>query len=151
MSKPPMICAVCQQALDTYADENGVSLVHTVTDQAENVTHEPVPVEPGPDWRGRCDFCGIDDPKFVVPARDFRMPGRDLQHSKGDWAACRFCALLISADRWPSLVRRAAAVHKHRFGTPMPVESRASVWRLHSTLRENITGPIRPLGGDDNE
>ncbi|WP_027944046.1 hypothetical protein [Amycolatopsis taiwanensis] len=148
----PIICKVCNLALDGFTNEEGVTYRHTISDamDGKDINHEPVPIPAPPGWRGHCDFCTAGVPKFVVPARDFTPPNAPNGFSTGDWAACEWCALLIGADRWPSVVKRAAKHFQRRMGFPMPSKSRKAVQALYRTLAENITGPIRPIEGDES-
>ncbi|SDC25298.1 hypothetical protein [Actinokineospora iranica] len=144
MTTPPVIiCRTCDTALDRHTDDQGASYQHTLA--AGPVDHDPVPVQAPPDWRGKCDFC-LDTAEFVVPARDFTVPGLDRYMSLGNWAACSACALLIGANRWTNLINRAAATHHRRHGTEINEATRTHLGRLYRRLRANITGPIRPIG-----
>ncbi|MBB5154982.1 hypothetical protein [Saccharopolyspora phatthalungensis] len=143
----PIICEVCNLALDAFTNEDGVTYLHTISDamDGKDINHEPVPIQAPVDWRGHCDFCTGEVPKFLVPARDFTTPNTPNGFSTGDWAACEWCALLIGTDRWQSVVKRAMNHFQQRMGVPMPLESRVNIWTLYRKLAENITGPIRPI------
>ncbi|WP_134663966.1 hypothetical protein [Amycolatopsis sp. CFH S0078] len=149
----PIICKVCNLALDGFTNEDGVTYLHTLSDamDGKDINHEPVPIQAPPGWRGHCDFCTAGVPKFVVPARDFTTPGSPMGFSTGDWAACETCALLVAAGRWDSLVKRAAKHFERRMHFPMPSKSRSAVRRLYYKLAANITGPIRPLDGEEGK
>lgn len=56
---------------------------------------------------GVCDFCDATDPKYVIPAPDFDLPGMTGGRSTGGWAACEECNTLIAENKRPELVRRA--------------------------------------------
>lgn len=149
------ICKVCSLALDGITDENGVTYSHTLSDAmlGRDINHDPVPILAPPEWRGHCDFCTGGMPKFVVPARSFTTPSAIPNPLAGfsvdDWAACEWCALLIGAGRWQSVVKRAASHFKRTMGFPMPLESRVAAWTLYRKLAENITGPIRPIDSEE--
>lgn len=143
MNTPDIVCAVCDTALNKYLGLDGMGYAHPITDPAD---HEPVPVEAGPQWRGRCDFCAMPKAEFVLPANDFVVPHHRDQMSLGDWAACDLCALLISANRWNSLRKRAAAAFRRRNGHVFTDEQHSDLRALYHRLRQNITGPLRPIG-----
>lgn len=143
MTRPDIICQVCDLALDRRTDENGASWVHPIW--AAVLDHDPVPVEAGPDWRGHCDFCLAPGAEFVLPARDFRTPTDAM--SLGDWSCCGLCAVLIETGRWDSLLVRVAASHHIRYGLPLPEDALTLLFALHQELRRNITGSIHPVGG----
>ncbi|MER7009931.1 hypothetical protein ABT324_00685 [Saccharopolyspora sp. NPDC000359] len=148
----PIICKVCERALDTFTNEDGATYQHTLSDlmDGSGVGHDPVPVAAPPEWRGRCDFCTDGVAGFVVPARAFTPPNTPMSFSSGDWAACEWCALLIEANRWQGVVKRAVNSFKRRMGFPMPLVMRTSLWELYRKLAENITGPIRPIEGGES-
>lgn len=141
MSAPeePHVCGVCGRVLD---HREGVGFEHSVGDRASE-DHEPVPVPQSQALvvHGRCDFCYVDNPGWVVPAEDFEvMPG---QMSGGNWAACDDCARLIESNQWSALVRRARTGWEARHG-PMPAPVSESLPRLYRLLRRHITGSLQP-------
>jgi hypothetical protein len=143
---PPIICQVCNRALDSYTDLSGVTWQHTYGHIAEGVDHDPEPVEAPPGWRGLCDFCSDQEPVFRVPARDFRLPGQPMHMSHDDWAACRVCGLLIDSNRWTNLAQRAATTWEDHHGKPLDDTAKTRLRALYRVLRKNITGSLRPLG-----
>ncbi|WP_143267141.1 hypothetical protein [Amycolatopsis thailandensis] len=145
MSKPKaksIICAMCSRALDTLTDESGVGYVHPAH---VNADHDPAPVEAPDGWRGQCDFCLADNPVAVLPANDFRVPHASTHHSRGDWAACGMCAILIETGRWERLVKRAVRKTADVHRVPVNVAMVVITTGLYEALRENICGPLRRL------
>jgi hypothetical protein len=134
-----IVCKVCNRRLNHYADEFGVSYAHPLDVTAN---HEPEPAEAPADWRGKCDFCGNDDPVAVLPVDDFRLPMNSSHQSLGDWAACGMCAVLIESGRWQAMSRRAAA----KYGSPADIVVLFSLEMLYVRLRAHTRGPLRPLG-----
>jgi hypothetical protein len=147
MTEPRVfICQVCHHTLDLLTNEDGATYFHTMQDDTGD--HEPVPVLANEEWAPRCDFCNVDAVAYRLPARDFEVPGipveLPLHQSTGPWAACEDCAHLIEADKWADVLRRAATNSADR-GRPWPREIRIMTWALYSALRENITGPLKPV------
>lgn len=142
-----IICDVCRRVLDTYTDGTGASYIHAMQDPDD---HEPVPVEAPPGWRGgRCDFCNDSPPTHLLPAKDFTVPARPSEMSRGDWAACTPCAVLVELDAWGALVQRVAHCHWERHGVGMDLAAHRSVAALYGRLRKNVTGPLRPISTDE--
>ena len=58
-----------------------------------------------------CDFCSEAHPPHRFKARDVKLQGQDEKGrdlwSKGDWAACDTCALLINTNNRVGLQVRA--------------------------------------------
>jgi hypothetical protein len=153
----PTICETCDRAVDIRATADGVTFTHTIHDPDD---HPVVAVPAPPGWSGgRCDFCSAEQPRFVLPARDFAMTDvldvpaelAGWNYSKGDWAACEPCALLIQADRWTSLERRSAAEFEKSHGLPRTEEARTATRALHRKLRKNITGSLRPINDEGEQ
>lgn len=166
------ICETCQRVLDVYTGADGVELRHTPQDPDD---HDVKPVLAPPGWAGgRCDFCSATPPAYILPARDFRVPGR-RDMSMGNWAACEKCGELIKFRRWADVERRAVAAQRRRVSKFAPavrqlverelrhedvatrrlfqsLYTSADLWvdpesvhRLYRRLRQNITGPLRPI------
>lgn len=137
---PPMICGICRRTLDVRTTSMSSFYQHTVMDFPAD--HLPQPIPMPEDYReGRCDFCSIDWPGFVLPVRDFQVPGHPNYASDGDWAACATCAALIKANKWEELATRSIKTSPHA----MSYAQIELLRDLHLTLRDNITGPIRPV------
>lgn len=135
----PSVCGVCGRVLDHRDD---VGFVHTVGDTGADHEPVPVPMEQALVVAVRCDFCYVDHPAWVIPAREFEaMPGH---MSAGDWAACDECARLIESNQWSALIRRAAESWQRRHGEPMAAPVLAGLPRLYRLLRKNITGSKQP-------
>lgn len=142
---PMVICAVCRHALDMLTTEDGGHYVHTSQDPDD---HEPVPVTPDADWRGRCDFCNEDDPMWMIPARDFSLPeafGPLSPGSLGNWSACETCKRLIESDQWNRLVTRAIESVARTHHVPPGALDPAPLRQLYRLLRKNITGAPQAL------
>lgn len=137
-----VICELCQRALNRYVDADGASYMHSTTDLA---FHDPVPVEAPEGWRGRCDFCSSEEPAFILPARDFRLPGKSHQMSCGDWAACSPCAELIEGNRWNEVVKRVCEGFEWISGARPSEADQTAMRALYRKLREAISGPLRPI------
>lgn len=137
----PVICRHCRRVLNHYADEHGVAYIHATQDQpADGHQPEPIPMPEGYN-EGRCDFCNTDQPGFVLPARDFQVPGGHM--SLGNWAVCAECKPLIERDEWSKLTRR---VLEKRAAMGGMTEMFASVLPpLYRRLRKAISGPIRSI------
>lgn len=148
---PLMICRVCKHVLNVLVPADGGE--HEYVHGEQDITgHDPQPIPPPPDYRGRCDFCNFAQPEFVVPVRNFEVemcPG----HMGGtDWSACAICANLIDRNQWPGLVARVAALRERRDDRLLPPEVRAGIAGLYRQVRRNITGSIRPIAEDvDND
>ena len=139
VSFEPSACGVCGRVLDHRDD---VGFVHTVGDAAADHDPVPVPVDQALVVAGRCDFCYVDYPAWVIPAREFEaLPGH---MSAGDWAACDACVALIESNQWSALIRRAAESWQRRHGEPMAQQVLAGLPRLYRLLRKNITGSKQP-------
>lgn len=137
-----MACAVCGRILGKAPD----GYIHPPADQPED--HPCVPVSLDQiESIGRCDFCNVDFPGWVVPARDFEMPTRGLKTShahwsRGGWTACDACAALIRDNKWDGLLRRASRLAGERWGVPASL-MRAKLDPLYNRIRKNVTGPVR--------
>lgn len=88
---------------------------------------------------GRCDFCNVDFPRWVVPADSFEVLPGSMSH--GDWAACNACCELISNRRWEAL----AAQNSAYLATMPQAALKASLASLYSKLKRNITGEPYPI------
>lgn len=148
-SDGPYVCRVCGRVLDY---DSGVQrYLHTTGDADADHAPEPVRQTEAEVVVGRCDFCYVDHPEWVIPARDFEVvPGHV---SNGNWAACDECGVLIERGQWSALTRRARSGWEARHGE-MPANLAASLPRLYRLLRRNITGSkqpnpaLRASGGD---
>lgn len=132
------MCAECGRVLD---HSSVAGFVHSIGDS--NAGHKAIPVPQSEALMvvGRCDFCYVDHPAWVVPAAEFEvLPGHV---STGDWAACDACAALIEQNRWSGLVRRAQEGWEERHLQPMPDGVAASLPRLYRLLRKHITGSLK--------
>ena len=139
----PWMCQTCQRVLDLWTDGAVATYRHTPLDPDD---HPVVPVPTPADFTGgRCDFCGAEPPAFVVPARDFMDPTHPDRLSRGDWSACVACAELINRNDWTAVHRRFRASWQQASGIPLPTAVAAAVHALHVKLRNNITGPLRPI------
>lgn len=135
----PFVCGVCGRVLDHH---EGIGYLHTTGDSFAD--HDPVPVPQAEALlvAGRCDFCYVDYPEWVVPASDFEvLPGH---MSQGPWAACSVCAGLIEKDQWSALVRRAIAGYEERHGGFMPEQAQSNLSPMYRRLRKHITGALQP-------
>lgn len=146
----PIVCKLCGRRLSHYADENGMAYVHPA-DVVAN--HEPEAVEAPEDWRGICDFCGSDDPVWVLPANDFRLPGASQHQSLGDWATCGACGLFIGAGRWTALTMHVVSVFEKKLRRLKALEpaSRLALLVLHQEVRRHVRGQLRPLSAERND
>ncbi|MGH3861636.1 hypothetical protein [Actinokineospora sp.] len=142
MSPPVIICQVCDASLSRISTGEGVTFAHPISQVAD---HEPVPVQAGPDWRGRCDFCTVRQADFTLPVRLFSLPSNRNLMSIDNWGACDRCALLIGADRWNHLAMRVATLLEKR-GIPADLERLTVLAELFTMVRANITGPLSPVG-----
>lgn len=144
MDEHVMICVVCRRTLDLAENSEGSRYQHTFQDSI-NEDHEPIPVFPDANWAVRCDFCNVDVATYHIPAKDFEMPGLRGHHSRGAWAACIECGMLIDTNQWTKLIRRVADKYSERHGTPMLPEAQAALGPLYRTLRKKINGPMREI------
>lgn len=141
-----MVCTVCRNVLDVEWSDGGARYVHTLMDAVQDLDHDPVPIDAPRGFRGgRCDFCSVGMPAFVLPARDFVYPDDRSQGSRGDWAACSDCATLISSNKWPQLIERVAAAHRRRTGSSLHPAARAQIRLRYRALWRNISGPLREI------
>jgi hypothetical protein len=142
---PRRVCAVCARVLAAAEVDGRWLYDHEPIDSPAD--HPAIPVEANQvEARGRCDFCGDDNPQWMIPARSFRMDGLPSV-SNGAWAACDRCATLIRRDQWSALRQRSLDVmwrtgrlrglDRHRVGASLDV--------LWSQLRLHILGPPTPL------
>lgn len=152
MEPPPealerKVCAVCGRVLD-YVEGRGWA--HTVVDQAGE-DHPAVPVaDTEVPVRGRCDFCLVDDPGWVVEVDPVTMradlgPG-SFGASSADayWACCEVCADLISTGRWKQLRERAVALSPGVAG--MSEHDHLETLKVfYGILRKHVRGAPRPV------
>lgn len=141
-----MICATCNNAVDRYTDDTGLTYIHTPQDPDD---HPVVPIRPGTDWRGRCDFCSHWPAQWRLPARSFTIPGNTQHGSEGSWAACNECARLIERNQWTAVIRRCLAHTKNVHPTITDAELdqyQHGIGALYKALRKHITGSLTPLG-----
>lgn len=147
MSGAVRICAVCRRVLDLHTDMSGASYMHTIQDAAV-ADHPPEPIPMPDNYReGRCDFCNYDLPDFVLPVRDFSVPGSKVSMSLGDWATCAPCGKLIEGNRWNDLVARVAAAREGLELRTVGEGERTLIARLYRAVRRNISGNLRPISG----
>jgi hypothetical protein len=135
------ICRTCGRVLDSHSI---FGWQHSLVDSPADHPVDPVPQGVAP-TRGRCDFCSLDEPEFVLPAGDFEVLAGHV--SKGAWAACRVCAGLIEADKWGQVIQRAADLWFRKEGTPMPQKTRTSLSVMFHLLRQHREGPVEPMPG----
>lgn len=140
--KPVTICATCRRTLDIRTTPEGGEYRHNMQDPDN---HPVVPVSSDPQWRGRCDFCNDDASEYLLPARDFTLPGLGGHGSHGAWSACTPCATLIDANKWDDVLRRAVAGHERTSGRTLDPGTTAALSTLYRVLRANITGPLIEL------
>lgn len=141
---PPLICAICKRVLDIHLLDDGIHYRHTLQDETQD--HEPVPTSPADDWSGgRCVFCNIGRPIFELPVRDFRVPVIDGHMSHGNWSACDPCAGLIREGAWRILIQQAVIRAGQLSGGPPGPTQRSAIAELYRCVRENTTGPLRPI------
>lgn len=139
------VCAVCARVLDTRSHPDGtLTWHHTLQDR--HADHPAVPVEQGTAYTEyRCDFCNTDESAYVLPVRDFPLPGAPGAMSDGDWSACTGCARLIDLNQWAALMRRSLANQKRQNGEEMADIRKASQGILWRAVRKNITGTMKPF------
>lgn len=137
------VCRTCKRVLD---EDSRLGFRHTVQDASTDHEADPVPYAEMFDVKGRCDFCNLDHPDFVLPVRDYLVaPGHMNQ---GDWAACTPCAALIERDQWSALIRRVVTLTLEHHPERDSREVEVGVNRVYRLLRKNIAGSLRPLHGD---
>lgn len=144
---PHRTCAVCARVLNSIVDQEdgSVTYMHALQDLPED--HPAVPVEPDEvQTEHQCDFCFMDKPVFVIPARAFEVPGQPGVMTGENWAACGACAALIDRNQWTGLLRRVAESWETRHGFQILPEARTSLGATYRALRKNINGSIRPIG-----
>lgn len=143
------VCAVCKRVLDHYEDLEDPTLsrwIHTYQD-AVDADHDPVPVDADTtEPQYRCDFCTNDESAYILPVRNFPMPGIPGMMSGDSWSACTACALLIDKNQWSALLRRTAAYYEQKHGT-MSDHLLMAQRRLYWMVRANICGALRPFEG----
>ncbi len=142
------VCAVCARVLDNFEPANGgdTKWLHVYNPDG----HVAVPAMLDEiQTEGQCDFCGALHPPFELPVRDFEFGGdAGLQDhgSRGHWAACGDCALLLEKRDWEGVIMRAIVADEVRCGgRPMEVEVRRELRRLYRMVQRNQLGPVRPL------
>ena len=96
--------------------------------------------EPAP----RCDFCGLEPPKWRWKTRSFGIPEMGWS-SEGDFAACQYCNDLILADRWFALLERCLVIYHDTYGSPRYFIIKLQVGRMHQRFRENILESVPTL------
>lgn len=145
---PPWICQTCGLPLELRMHPDvGTFQGHRPDDPDD---HPAVPVRPPADYVGECDFCGIKKTTHVLPAKSFDAPiqaEEGYTRTLGDtgWSACRACATLIRRGAWDILLVRHQVIMERRLGEPMEPFAVTAVQMLWARLRENITGPLRPI------
>jgi hypothetical protein len=144
----PKACATCKRILDHLEAPDGTTSWHHTFQDDQTADHDPVPVEPDSiDTAFRCDFCNTDESAYILPVRDFPLPGllgMTQMMSDGDWSACIGCALLIDTNQWTALTRRVVEYYERQHG-PMKEVVRAAHARMYKAVRANITGSLRPF------
>jgi hypothetical protein len=141
-----MVCQTCNRVLETYTSIDRVGYRHAMQDRDG---HPAVPVPmPAGYTGGRCDFCNVDHPTHVVPARDFRVPVTDTM-SRGNWGACAECAELVRRNHWSALLTRVARSHERSYGVSMAPEIKRNLQALYARLQVHISGPVRPITDEE--
>lgn len=143
----PHMCGTCRRVVNWFEPVDGSPgrWVHSAQDLAADHAVEPVPVDGT--VRGRCDFCSVDNPTWVLPARPFEVvkgPGMGFHSVDDTWAACDACAELIRANHWLALVDRVLDTFPTEDGKPT-LSDQFMLVALYNTLRRNVTGPLRPI------
>lgn len=137
------VCAVCRRVLSLFENEDG-SEQHWVHGLQDVKDHDAVPVDQTeivPLYR--CDFCNEDDDaSFILPVKDFALPGQDRHMAGQDWSACKACAAHISTGRWAALLKRSVAVQERRNGQKMPKHMQDALRALHQKVRQNVQGKL---------
>jgi hypothetical protein len=87
-----------------------------------------------------CDFCSGHDPivKDYVAESQIKgvlTDGRPLVDRDGLWAACLVCSLLIEAQAWEPLIRRAIAAHGWTEGDMR----RRVIWMYQAVFGDKFT------------
>lgn len=143
---PERICATCRQALQAHI--NPLTGARTYGHAVQDADHRPVPIEPPADWLGRCDFCNVGIPEFVLPVASFTAAASaDTDWASAEnWAACHSCAALIEKNDWNGLVRAADAGRAETTGAGFSAAERAAVAQLYRQVRRHVRGALRPLG-----
>jgi hypothetical protein len=146
-TRAPKICQTCHRVLDFFERPAlGIARYqHAARDAA--LGHEAVPVDPQPgQTRGRCDFCGADDPGFTLPVASFVMPGSgDPGYaSEGDWAACAECAARIRDGAWARLGSYVIGTMISQGEMPSREEC-DGIRAIHEMVRARVTGPLVPV------
>jgi len=95
----------------------------------------------------KCDFCSLQEDG----PRTWRFACRDIVlmdmgwASRGAWAACEPCRLLIEADDYAALLARSLAsffrLHPDMDLPPLWDAMRGQVRRMHGAFREGRIGP----------
>jgi hypothetical protein len=94
----------------------------------------------------RCDFCNLDDEdSFILPVKDFPLPGQDQHMSGEDWAACKACAAHISTGRWAALFKRTVTVWERMHGQKMNPLARGGLLAMQQRVRQNVRGELYPF------
>jgi hypothetical protein len=143
-------CAVCARVLDLFLDDQTGerTWIHGPADRPEDHPAVPVPTE-AVTTLGRCDFCSVDDPQWIAPARSFRP---DINPTTGwlsgagsaqAWAACDTRAGLVRTNQWAVLRRHALAVYRRAEAMRGQADEQlgAQFNQLWRQLRPHITGP----------
>jgi hypothetical protein len=139
-------CAVCARILNSWTDADTGEVIYDHTPQDGAVDHPAMPVEPAAiHTEYRCDFCNEDESAFILPVRDFLLPGTANAHSGTDWSACNPCAALIDLNQWSALKRRCEAVWRFRHGVDMDATRKQGLTILWRAMRKNISGSLRPF------
>lgn len=152
MTAPPQrTCAVCTRILNVYEHPDGThTWVHGLQDETED--HPAVPVAPNTlPTAYRCDFCNMDESAYILPSRDFPLPGAPNTMAGEDWSACAECARLIDLNQWSALMRRSMSHWKIQHGEEMSDTRKASLGILWRALRKHITGTLKPFVKPDME
>jgi hypothetical protein len=153
MTAAAMFCALCGLRLATVTTRAPNGTLQTSHTHHEPADHRPVPVPPGlVDHNPICDFCGTPGPSWTLPVADIahtHRPGAPRFYSGGDWNACDLCAAHIRAGDWDGMaaraVRLANARQRHPGHPQRDGRSAASLNRFWQLVRDNTTGPLRPL------
>src|SRR5215472_8759531 len=92
-----------------------------------------------------CDFCTTEKVFKLYRCKNFVFNNMPVfQNGSGTWAACKTCAALVDAERWPELTERSfdKFVERHgRISRQDAIGLREQFHTIHQLFREHKISP----------
>lgn len=148
-----MVCKTCRRVLNKLSRQpEGEPEVHVGWSHTYVSDHDPnpVPIAEFTSVHEVCDFCGTDDPDWLLPTDDFtiRLPGQNNwgRDQSGAWLACATCKDLAEND--PRGLTARSIATSPTFNRTLPAEVRGAleqhIRRLHKSFFRARNAPPQP-------